>query len=219
MEVCDWSSESSESSLSTVACLCVLFPGPFADAWFGATAAAAAAFEDTVAAYFFLVSAVIALGFGIVPDFCLFRASCGSPLVLALVDGLRLRGPEISGEAGLVAMKVRNECGGFVFGAFFFFHFFNIFFLCINGIVQHLPSVLNVSHDFHDFRDILLSQLPLYVAKLLMPQTRQLETMPQTRQTRQTHAMGAGFSGVVICQPAPAPTSTRPVNPHGLMNP
>ena len=50
-----WSSESksSESSLSTVACLCLLFPGPFADAWFGATGAVAAAFEDTVAAIFF----------------------------------------------------------------------------------------------------------------------------------------------------------------------
>ena len=107
-----------------MACLCVLFPGPFADAWFEAMAAAAAAFEDTVAAYFFLVSAVITLGFRIVPDFCLFHASCGSPLVLALVDGLHLQGPEISGEAGLVAMKVRNGCGGFVFGAFFFLSFF-----------------------------------------------------------------------------------------------
>ena len=35
--------------------------------------------------------------------------SCGSPLVLALVDSLRLRGPEISGEVGLVAMKVLND--------------------------------------------------------------------------------------------------------------
>ena len=77
------------------------------------------------------MSAVITLSFRIVPDFCLFRASCGSPpLVLALVDSLRLQGPEISGEAGLVAMKVRNGCGGFVFGAFFSFIFL-IYFFCV----------------------------------------------------------------------------------------
>ena len=40
-----------------------------------------------------------------------------------------------------------------------------------------------------------------------------------TLKTRQTRATGAGFWGVTICQPAPAPVTTRDCNPHGFVNP
>ena len=40
-----------------------------------------------------------------------------------------------------------------------------------------------------------------------------------TRQTRQTHATGASFLGVVICQPVPAPVTTRDHNSCGFVNP
>jgi hypothetical protein len=101
------SSESeSELSISTVA---GFFPDTFAEARLGAIAAfgilvAVLAVSDNRS--FFWVSDVVTLFFTTVPDFCRFRTSCGSPLVLALVDGLRLRGPEISGGIELVAMKV-----------------------------------------------------------------------------------------------------------------
>ena len=38
-------------------------------------------------------------------------------------------------------------------------------------------------------------------------------------ETRQTHATGAGFWGVTICQPAPAPMTTCDCNPHRFVNP
>ena len=40
-----------------------------------------------------------------------------------------------------------------------------------------------------------------------------------TYHTRQTRATGAGFAGVTICQPVPAPVTTRDLNPHGFVNP
>jgi hypothetical protein len=35
----------------------------------------------------------------------------------------------------------------------------------------------------------------------------------------QTHATGVGFSRVAICQPIPAPLTTRDLNPCGFINP
>ena len=40
-----------------------------------------------------------------------------------------------------------------------------------------------------------------------------------TLQTRQTHATGAGFTGVEISKPAPVTVTTRDLNPHGFANP
>jgi hypothetical protein len=40
-----------------------------------------------------------------------------------------------------------------------------------------------------------------------------------TLQTRQTRATGVGFLRVAIIEPAPAPMTTRDINPHGFVNP
>ena len=96
------SSESSAmSSISTGACFRALFSGNFADAQFepdGAFKIFMVVVEGTVfflvratvTLFFTAVSAAITLFFTVVPDFCLFCASCGSPFVVALVDSLHL---------------------------------------------------------------------------------------------------------------------------------
>jgi hypothetical protein len=80
-------------------------PFPFSDTGFGTAL-------EVTGFFFFLVSAAVASFLTALSFLFLFRASSGSPLVLALFDSFRLREPETSTEADLlvqvVAMNVWN---------------------------------------------------------------------------------------------------------------
>jgi hypothetical protein len=77
--------------------------------------------------------------------------------------------------------------------------------------MYHVCIIYNYNYFLYCSRSHKRHKLYIYKCMICM------EIFAQ--QTRQTRAMGAGFSGVAISQPIPVPVATRTCNPRGFTNP